>query len=315
MNNLKRFITGLLLATVLIQHQAYANLLFFTNETLVNDGEEYQIGGDDDASTTPITLEFGSTNTETLTWNLTRFELSNDLYISGGLEATGVINFSAASQFRMREDADPNANAACTSVYELIMNTTTGNLMKCTATGTPGTWVNAAGATTFNDLATRVKELVFTAEYQNYSLEPDGSANRGKMETAFVDDGGSAKRNYYEWTTQQGTLNDMDIALSFRLPNDFDSFTGSPLEVTYQTSDGVTTTNRVDVELYDTTGTAVSLTGGSALASGSWTTANITFGGSPTFTAGSTVTLKLKLSATSAGFARVSDVVFNYNGR
>jgi hypothetical protein len=103
--------------------------------------------------------------------------------------------------------------------------------------------------------------------------------------------------------------------ISYELPLDFVSFTGTPLSIDYQTSNAVTATNRIDATLYDTTGTAVTLTGGTNLASGTWTTANITFGGGPTFTAGGTITLLLKLSSTNSGWTRVSDVVFSYNGR
>lgn len=172
-----------------------------------------------------------------------------------------------------------------------------------------------AGTVSWADISTRVKEAAFEAEFDSAVIEEDGSNNRGKLIYDFIDGGGTNKRNFYEWTTRQGTLQDIDLVISFQLPQDFVSFTASPLDVTYQTSDGVTTTNRIDVSLFDTTGTAVTLTGGSNLANGSWTTANITFGGSPTFTAGNTITLRLKLSSTSAGWARISDVVLNYNGR
>ncbi len=289
------------------------------------------------------------------------------------------LDFGTSDTFRIREASDPNTNAACTYVRELIMNTADGMLMRCTGVGVAGvaTWTNidttggsvdfeglfandaddtlttsnsdftinsgtgdtiitsndwgvdASGNITTNgtvdgvdlqsipfaNLATRAKELVFSPEYPNFAVEQDGTANKGKMEVFFVDDGGAAKRNYYNFTTRNGSIQDMYVTLSFQLPLDFVSFTGAPLNVNYQTSDGVITTNQVDIELYDTTGTAVALTGGSDLANAAWTNAAITFGGGETFTAGSTVTMKLLLQSTSSGFARISDIVFNYNGR
>jgi hypothetical protein len=109
-------------------------------------------------------------------------------------------------------------------------------------------------------------------------------------------------------------MQDVDVTISFRLPQDFISFTATPLTILYQTSNAVLATNQLDVYLYDTTGAAVALAGGTDLASGAWTTAGITFGGAPTFTAGNVVTLVIKLQTTSVGYARVSDVIFNYNG-
>ena len=135
-----------------------------------------------------------------------------------------------------------------------------------------------------------------------------------KPSSSRMDDGGADKYNHFEWTTTKSNLQDVDVVISWILPSDFISFTNSPLSVLYQTATGLNTQNKLDVNLYDTTGTAVALTGGSNLSSLGWTDANITFGGSPTFTPGGTVTLVIKLSATNAGASRVSDVIFNYNG-
>lgn len=167
----------------------------------------------------------------------------------------------------------------------------------------------------FGNLATRAKTEVFEPEYNGYSLEADGINNSGKMLLDFTDGGGTAKRNFYEWTTQKVALQDMDIVISYQLPLDFVSFTAAPLSVNYQTSNGVAATNKIDVSLEDSTGTAVALAGGSSLANAAWTTAAITFGGAPTFTAGTTITLHLKLSSDNTGWARVSEVILNYNGR
>lgn len=185
-----------------------------------------------------------------------------------------------------------------------------GNL---TTTGTIN-GVNLA-AIPFGNMATRAKKQSFKVEYDGATLNPDGTSNKGKMVVDHEDTGGTNKRNYYAWTTQQAAMQDMDVVISFKLPLDFVSFTASPLSVDYRTSNGVLATNRVDVAMYDTTGAAIVLTGGSALANAAWTTAAITFGGGETFIAGDTVTIRLRLSSTNAGFARISDIVLNYNGR
>lgn len=345
---------------------------------------------DDDDSAASKVLQFGSDGSDgTITYDNTTGDFtiatpadSDLINIDNGTltgTADGGLDFGSGDVFRIREANDPNTNAACTYLRELIMNTANNMLMRCTGTGAAGvaTWTNvdttggsvdfeglfsndaddtlttsnsdftvntgtadfiitsndwgvdASGNITtngtvdgvdlsaipFGNLATRTKELVLTPEFPYYTVEPDGTSNRGKLTSDFVDAGGAAKYNFYEWNTRQGALQDMDVVVSIQLPLDFVSFTGAPLSLRYNTSNGVTTTNELDVELFDTTGTAVVLTGGSNLASATWATAAITFGGGETFTAGDTITLKVKMATTSSGFARLSDVVLNYNGR
>ena len=58
--------------------------LIFTNDVFDNEAETFRIGEGTDASATPLTLEFGSTNSETLSWNFTnsQFEISDDVSLS-----------------------------------------------------------------------------------------------------------------------------------------------------------------------------------------------------------------------------------------
>ncbi len=224
---------------------------------------------------------------------------------SGNIATTGTVNFSGAKGVRLREVANPNVNASCATVNELVMDTATQQLMRCTGVG-------IAGVATWSNVNAYAKKQSFKVEYDGSVLQADGSNNMGTMA---VDHEGASLRNYYEWTTQQATLQDMDVVISFKLPMDFVSFTALPLTVDYKTNDGVTANNHVDVSMTDTADVPVVLINGSALANTAWTTANITFGGGETFTAGGTVTLHLKLSSLTGGFARISDIVLNYNGR
>ena len=205
-----------------------------------------------------------------------------------------------------RADSTPEGSVTG-SIGDLTIDSVNGNAyIKNSGNATNTGWLQIGGQ--------EYKTAVFHAEYKDAAIQGDGTDNKGLLSSYFADGGGTSKYNYYEWTTHQGTMQDVDIVISFRLPEDFQSFTASPLSILYQTSDGVLTTNQIDAVLYDTTGTAVTLTGGTDLANPAWTTANITFGGSPTFTAGDVVTLVMKLQTTGAGYARVSDVIFNYNG-
>jgi cysteine-rich repeat protein len=171
------------------------------------------------------------------------------------------------------------------------------------------------GSIDYSNLVPRSKSLTLIPEYDGATVEQDGTANKGSLKIGFEDLGGVDKRNYYEWTTQQVGSNDVDVAIKIRIPLDFVSFDATPFELLYQTSDAVVATNDLDITLFDTTGTAVALTGGTDLASASWSTAGITTGGAPTFTAGGEITLRIKLSSIGGGFARAGTLRMNYTGR
>lgn len=227
---------------------------------------------------------------------------------SGAVNTTPIFtlgNTAGDLQF-FRTDATPEGSVTG-SIGDLAVDGTNGTAyIKNSGNTTSTGWLQFGGQAN--------KSAVFNVEYSDATIQGDGTNNKGLLSSYFVDSGGTNKYNYYEWTTKQASLQDVDITLSFRLPQDFISFAATPLTILYQTSNGVIATNQMDVYLYDTTGAAVALAGGTDLANGAWTTAGITFGGAPTFTAGNVVTLVIKLQTISTGYARVSDVIFNYNG-
>jgi len=90
---------------------------------------------DNHNATTAVTLQFGGLLMETLAWNISnvRFELSDDLYINGGLEVTGGIDFSVATSFINR--VETSTPATCTE-GEQYYDSTENVLKICTATDT-----------------------------------------------------------------------------------------------------------------------------------------------------------------------------------
>jgi hypothetical protein len=205
-----------------------------------------------------------------------------------------------------RTDATPES-AVTASVGDLAVDSTNGKAyIKEDGIATNTGWVQFAGE--------EAKQITFQTEYKSATIEGDGTNNKGILQAHFVDGGGAAKYNYYDWTTRRNNMQDIDIVISYILPPDFVSFTAAPLSILYRTSNANVAVNKVDVVMYDTAGVAVPLTGAANLASAAWATTNITFGGAPTFAAGGTITLQIKLSTTNAGFAHAADVIFNYNG-
>lgn len=262
-----------------------------------------------------IILRFGAALNKILEYDnvLGRFNFNDNVNVTGNFTVTGNADFSTSNEFHMREV--PNKLlAACTTVKELVLDTTENKIYTCTAIGAPGTWFAAAGATT----AAYAKSLVYEPEYADTVYNPDGTSNNGKLEIKYVDtdgDPGNLNFNYYKWTTLQAGMNDMDLVMRVQLPEDFTGWQATPVEFTYNTASAVLADNRLDVSLFDTLGANVPLTGASALATaGTAATSSITFGGAPTFTAGQTITIVVKLSADNLGEANASKIKLNYNG-
>lgn len=214
---------------------------------------------------------------------------------------------NTAGDFELfRTDATPEG-AVIASIGDLAIDSTNGKAyIKEDGIITNTGWIQFAGE--------EAKQITFQTEYKSATIEGDGTNNKGILQAHFVDGGGASKYNYYDWTTRKANMNDIDIVVSYILPPDFVSFTAAPLSILYRTSNANVTVNKVDVVLYDTNGVAVPLTGAGNLASAAWATTNITFGGAPTFVAGGSITLQIKLSTTAVGFAHAADVIFNYNG-
>ena len=103
----------------------------------------------------------------------TGFSSSGTVSSTGTLSASGVFNASGSTQFRLRENSDPNTNSACASIGELIFNTTSNQLMRCTTTGTPGVWTNVdttGGSSDFEAVYTNDADDTLTTSNGNFTV-------------------------------------------------------------------------------------------------------------------------------------------------
>lgn len=211
---------------------------------------------------------------------------------------------------------DPNGVAAADGWFNFSDDVNIqGNL---TTTGT----VNGVNLNNipFTNLAVRNKTFNLKPHFPGAVAEAVGAGgHRGKIQSHFVDtDGAGAPNNfsYYQWTTRQPTMQDYDIVLRWRLPDDFVSWQATPIVFRYRTNNINLANNRLDVTIEDSLGQNIgTLVGNSGLVSTTFTTTNIGFGGGGIFIAGSEITIYIKMSATSTGAAYVSDFTFNYIGR
>ena len=264
-----------------------------------------------------IAVQFGNTLAKFLEYDAAAgwFNFSDNLHVTGSLSVTGNItaagnvNFSTSSEFHIRQVGNI-ATATCTTADELVLDTTSNGIYVCTAPGSPGTWATAA-------IPAQSRAMVYEPVYAGAALDADGTNNKGTIEYFFADTDGSPGNlnfNFYKWKTTNAAMQDMDLVLRIPLPQGFVSFAATPLQFTYRTDTANAANNRLDLTVEDTNGSAVPLTGASPLNSTTYATANVTFGGSPTFTAGNAITIRIKMSANNLGAAYASTLRLNYLG-
>lgn len=157
------------------------------------------------------------------------------------------VDFSGVDEFRIREVNDVATNAACTTVGEIIMDTSNNTIYVCTVIG-------AAGAATWTAPTGLYDAMSFQAEYPNAVIEADGTTNQGKL-VAEVDT--TNNNNYYRWSTTKAAAQDIDIYIKHELPSDFAS-TGD-LVINFRTNTASAVDNDIDVYVInaDSAGTVV----------------------------------------------------------
>lgn len=93
-----------------------------------------------------------------------------------------------------------------------------------------------------------VDTLTFNPQYPNYVISRSGGTNQG---TLIADFDSTNKKQYFDWTTNQTSLQNIDVKFRFPLPTDFVS-TGD-FTLAYRTGTATTTNNKVAVAVTDVT--------------------------------------------------------------
>ncbi|MBD3329997.1 hypothetical protein GF354_00530 [Candidatus Peregrinibacteria bacterium] len=167
----------------------------------------------------------------------------------------------------------------------------------------------------WTSIDTRAETLVLIPEYKNMIIDEDGTAN---VATLRQGNDATNDQQYYKLSSGQASLQDLDIYLLVKLPDDFVSWQATPIQIYLKSSTTTAGDNQVDITVKDTANTSVTLTGGTDLKSDSadtWVQKSITYNGSPTWTAGDWMTIRLNLQAKDSNAIYVSDIKLNYNGR
>ncbi|MFZ1721600.1 MAG: hypothetical protein WAU07_03790 [Microgenomates group bacterium] len=176
----------------------------------------------------------------------------------------------------------------------------------------------------YSGTARIARKYTLSPEYSGAVVTGDGSNNSGTLTSDFCEQGASADipntntticntsgdiHNYYHWTTTQGTAQDYDIWVRWRVPENFAAWDTNPVQVYAKRTDA--TNNAVTVYVHDTGGT-LNNAGGTQAAGTSWTQTAVALTGG-TWTPGSYVTFRIVLTADTGGDSvQVGEINLNY---
>jgi hypothetical protein len=148
MKNTTKISMGILFITLMVMSFAStaSAAILFQDDTFDEVQSDAIMIGSNDAGAVNTAIQFGADVTASengnITWNIgtNSFSVDHTVDVTGGLSATGDVNFSGATQTRLREASDPNTNAACQVLGEVIIDTNLNpHVLKiCTTVGLVG---------------------------------------------------------------------------------------------------------------------------------------------------------------------------------
>jgi hypothetical protein len=305
------------------------------------------------SATGSVTLQFGSTLAKTLSYDTVNnlFKFNDSVQIQGNLTVLGLINGVDISALGSVTDALKVGSGSGLNIkiaggnYRLSGTETTyaggtsavqDNTTNYVFFGSGGLTVRtmpfptdesyialaevvtSGGAISYildrraplSDDREEAIETTLHPQYPDSSYAPDGTDNVGQL--SIINDTATLK-NAYLWTSTRSTQQDYDVVLRVTLPTQFTHWKGSPISFMYKSSSADTTVSKMDVEVFDTAGAAVTLTGTSTnLANTTWTTQTLDFAGTPTWTPGGTVVIRFKMYAKDTEQMMLGDLGLKY---
>ncbi len=300
--------------------------------------ETFILDADDtinNAGTGNVRLNFGNALGRYLEYDLDNgyFHFNDSVNIQGDLTLTGLINGvdinavgnpagTTADTFEVNTDGNGVTinTAGLTSDINLTFDDADTivvgennfqTLTNKTINGDNNTITNID----FSSLKPRNKTKLLIPEYDEVFITEDGTDNLATMRQGY-----DAVNNYpyYFLTSNEASLQDLDIFIAVPIPDDFVSWQATPIQITTRSLTTNTADNQLDISIKDTTNTLISLNGATDLTSSvadTWEQKNITFNGVPTFTPGEFIIIQLNLQARSNNRIYASEIRLNYIGR
>jgi hypothetical protein len=293
--------------------------------SIIVNGYMYEIGGNSSSATTTSvsTIYYATTARIQLGGSLDLVGLQNATLADGGGDSSslgstggsitagnglfvGALQVMGPATFKQNVSSGSLTIAgvfsADSSQDVIVIGDSTNNMTFAASTHEP----------TLNGNARHTRQVTVSAEYAGGSMTGDGSNNSGTMTSDNMTS--SPFRNFYKWTTTQGTAQDYDIWVKVPLPSDFAALP-SGQTICLDVFASATTANTIALTLYGTNNSSVSLSDGDLTPSSTSTwqnqcTSSITSG---TYAANGTMTLDFKLTApATTGDVRIGDITFSY---
>jgi len=157
------------------------------------------------------------------------------------------------------------------------------------------------------------KSIVLTPEYAGAVLDATNdatcsSANSGTMTSALDL---TNRFNYYKWISTSGSAQCYDVVVQMQVPSDWAAWNGVPTVSTYTSN---TTNGTLNLEVRDTAGTVETNNNFATITPSTTTTWQTKNGGTlaGTYTAGSVMTLRIRMSSLSSAETRLGNITLNY---
>ena len=166
---------------------------------------------------------------------------------------------------------------------------------------------------TYAGTARPTKRVTISPEFEGASITGDGTNNTGTMTSDNMTS--TPYRNYYNWTTSQGTSQDYDIWIRVPLPADFDAMASGNAIVVETWSDSLANTTAT-IDVFDTSN-ASDCTGVSIETTtvNTWEDATPTGCTGGTYAANGIMTIQIKLGSVSSSNIRLGRIYFDYEAK
>jgi hypothetical protein len=169
-----------------------------------------------------------------------------------------------------------------------------------------------------NGTARHVETINLSPEYAGATMTTPTSGCSGYSGIMTSDMDPTNFHNYYNWTTTQPTNQCYDIWVRIPVPDNFSAWgtqsgvtAGPTVSVYGETTD--TTNGTVNLSLWDTSNTSITLTGGNVTPTSTSTwQQNSATSSSGTYTPGSFMTLRIRLQAPQNGNTKVGEISIKY---
>jgi hypothetical protein len=173
----------------------------------------------------------------------------------------------------------------------------------------------ALSSTNSSNCAFNNCQIVIEPEYVGAIINGDGSDNTGVYTAGHELLTSGVNYNFVQWDSSETTLQDVNIVLNIPLPQNFNSWASTAINIDYQTNTTATTDNYLELKASaKNTHYSPSSNQYTSATAGQWTTATITAAdlASLNVTANDTLTLTLTPHAANNNFVKLGKITIKY---